>query len=355
MRRIGLRAWAFATLAMSAFAGAQPGAAAPATVAEIAQYTGADRQEILVAGARREGTLLVYTIGVEIPKLVDEFRKVYPFIKVNLNPASSADVVQKLIEEYRAGKYDADMFELAAHALLAPRDLGILQPFRSPNEANYEPEAIEANHHWISARETYIGFGFDTRKLPVADAPKTYRDFLDPKWRGRMAVSDYTATTANWVGAMQLSEGEDFVRKLGAQNMRLYNASGRAVANLMISGEVEMSPTIYESHISLSNAEGAKLAWLAPGPVPVLDTVTALAAKAPHPHAAMLLIDFLLSKDGQAIYKKLGYLSARTDMPHGSAPEVKKFFLANRPNYLREFETWVELYRSVFSRGSSPN
>jgi iron(III) transport system substrate-binding protein len=168
-----------------------------------------------------------------------------------------------------------------------------------------------------------------------------------------MAISGYTATTANWVGAMQLSAGEDFVRRLGGQKIRIFNASGRAVANMMIAGEVELSPTIYESHIRLSVAEGAKLAWLAPGPVPLLDTVAALASKAPHPHAAMLLIDYLLSKEGQTIYRGLGYQSARKDMPHEGAPDVQKLFLANRPNYLQEFETWAQLYNDVFVRGAA--
>jgi iron(III) transport system substrate-binding protein len=328
-------------------------AAEPASVAEIANYSGADRQAILEAGARRESALMIYTIGVEIPKLVNGFRKRYPFLKVELSPASSSDIAQKAIEEYRAGFYSVDVFELASHALLAPREVGVLQAFRSPEEANYEPEAIGPGQYWVSARETYIGLGFDTRKLSVADAPQTYADMLDPKWSGRMAISGYTATTANWVGSMMLAAGEDLIRRLGVQKIRIFNASGRAVANMMISGEVELSPTIYESHVRLSAAEGAKLAWLAPGPVPVLDTVTALASKAPHPHAAMLLIDYLLSKEGQTIYRGLGYLSARKDMPRDGAPEVQKLFLANRPNYLQEFEHWVQLYNDVFVRGAA--
>ena len=75
---------------------------------------------------------------------------------------------------------------------------------------------------------------------------------------------------------------------LGQQDIRVYPVAGRALANLMISGEVMLSPTIYQSHVEASKALGAPLGWNAPGPVPVTDTAVALAAKAPHPHAAML-------------------------------------------------------------------
>jgi iron(III) transport system substrate-binding protein len=81
------------------------------------------------------------------------------------------------------------------------------------------------------------------------------------------------------------------VRKLGTQNIRIYNLTGRALANLMTAGEVVLSPTIYNSHVAASAEKGAPLGWFAPGPVPVTDSGVAIARKAPHPHAAMLFVD----------------------------------------------------------------
>src|SRR5439155_7342101 len=140
----------------------------------------------------------------------------------------------------------------------------------------------------------------------------------------KMAVSALATTAANWVGTMLLTYGMDFVRQLGAQSMRPYRITARAVANLMISGEVLISPTTYLSHVEASRAQGAPLAWNAPGPVPVTDTSVALAAKAPHPHAAMLFVDFLLTKEAQLMYRDLGYLSARTDMAAADTPKLQK-------------------------------
>ena len=153
-----------------------------------------------------------------------------------------------------------------------------------------------------------------------------------------MAISGSLSTSANWVGAMVISLGADYVRKLGQQDIRIYELTGRALANLTISGEVPLSPTIYNSHVEASRALGAPIAWNVPGPVPVTDTSTALALKAPHPHAAMLLIDFLMSKEGQAIYRDLGYVPSRNGMAPKDLPVLQKLYLTNRPNYVQEFE-----------------
>ena len=325
--------------------------AQPRTVSAVANYTGADRQQMLEDGARKEGTLLVYTTGTQIQPLIDRFRQKYPFLRVELARAGASDVAAKVVEEYSAGVHLADAFELAAHGLIVPRELGILQPFTSPEAANYAPAGIERGRNWISVREGYTGIGFNTDKIAAAEAPKTYANLLDPKWKGRMAVSSLATTAANWVGTMLIAYGADFVRKLGTQNMRPYRITARAVANLMISGEVLISPTTYLSHVEASRAQGAPLAWNAPGPVPVTDTSAALAAKAPHPHAAMLFIDFLLSKEAQLLYRDLGYMSSRTDMPANDAVKVDKVFLTNRPDYIREYEQWVRLFQDVFVRG----
>ena len=345
------RAGIFAFVAFGA--SALPGAAAePQSVAEIATYTGADRQSLLEEGARKEGALMIYMTGTQIAPLIDRFSQKYPFIKVQFIRASSVEIAQRVVQEYSAGVHLVDAFELADEGLIVPRDEGLLQPFVSPETASYEKDAIEAGSHWVSVREGYTGIGFNTQKIAVSDAPKTYKDMLDPKWKGRMAISGSPSTAANWVGAMVLAQGADYVRALGKQNMRIFQMNQRAITNMMISGEVEISPTSYLSHILASRAKGAPLAWNAPGPVPVLDTGAALAAMAPHPHAAILFIDFLLSKEGQLMYRDLGYASARLDMPPSDLPKVKKIFLANRPNYLHEFESWVALFHSAFMHGS---
>src|SRR5215468_5604216 len=336
-------------MALVVLLAAAKAAAQPSTVEAVANTTGPDRQMILEQGARREGSLLLYTTGTQIKPLIDRFEQKYPYVRIELARASSADTARKVIEEYRAGFDKVDAFELASHGLVVPRDEGILQPFRSPEQAAFAADAVEPGRHWVVVRESYTGIGFNTKLLPPERAPKTYLDLADPQWRGRMAISGVTTTAVNWVGTMLIAQGLDFVRKVGQQNLRVYNLTGRALANLMSAGEVMLSPTIYNSHVAASAEKGAPLAWNAPGPVPVTDTGVAIARKAPHPHAAMLFADFLMSKEAQLLYQELGYDSPRSDVA-GAGARMEKLYLTNRANYIREYEDWAKLYQDVFLR-----
>jgi iron(III) transport system substrate-binding protein len=328
-----------------------PALAAPRTVGEIANYAGADRQQLLEDGARREGALMLYATGTQIQPLLDRFTQKYPFIKVAMPRASSIDVTRKVIEEYGAGLYQVDAYELSSYGLVVQREQGLLQPFSSPELADYDQTTIEPGHNWVSVRESYLGIGYNTQKISAQDAPKSYQDLLAPQWKSKMAISGSLSTSANWVGGMAISLGIDYVKKLGQQDIRVYELSGRALANLTIAGEVPLSPTIYNSHVEASRAQGAPIAWNLPGPVAVTDTSTALALKAPHPHAAMLLIDFLLSKEGQAIYRELGYVPSRNAMAPKDLPVMQKLYLTNRPNYVQEFEGWAALAQQTILKG----
>jgi iron(III) transport system substrate-binding protein len=320
-------------------------------VEAIANYSGGNRQAMLENGAKRERGVLLYTTGTQIEPLIQGFERKYPFLKVTIQRGTQADIARRALQEYRVGYRKLDMFELSSQGLILVRDANILQPFLSPEAAAFDAAAIEPARHWVVVRESYTGIGFNTRAIPFARSPKSYDDLLAPEWRGRMAMSGSISTAWNFVATLVLTQGEEFVRRLGKQDIRIYPVTARALANLMISGEVVLSPTIYNSHVEASAAKGAPIAWVAPGPVPVTDTAVALARGAPSPHAAMLLIDYLMSQEGQRIYGQLGYGSARLDANRqaGKNP-VQKLYLGNRPNYVRELVDWSKLYQDVFLR-----
>ena len=331
-----------------------PGIAAPQSVAEIANYTGADRQAVLEAGAKKEGTVLVYTTGTQGQPVFDAFASKYPFVRLEIFRADGPVLARRLIEEYAAGRYIADTVGTTTGALHPLRDASLLQPMISPEHAMMIKEAIEPGRHWTIDYQSFVSLGYNTKAVSEREIPNTLDDLLNPKWQGKMAVSN-DSTLPNWIGAVlhdKGDKGEDFLRKLAQQKIRVYDVSARAVANLVVSGEAPLSPVIFGSHMINSQAEGASVAWKALGEVYSNLSGAALLNKAPHPHAAMLYLDFLFSREGQSIRQKLCYASGRTDFEFPGKP-TKILLLTEEPTYAQDFEKWSAFALAIFGRGAS--
>ena len=164
-----------------------------------------------------------------------------------------------------------------------------------------------------------------------------------------MAIID-TSTSVALVAAMEIEHGAEFVRRFRTQRARIHTITARALANFVISGEVLLSPTIYNSHVAASKAAGQPIEWIAPGPVVVNDSAVAVASRAPHPHAMMLLTDFFLSAEGQEMYVRLGYNSPRRDRMTSEDRGLKKIYLSALPDFEAKYERWSKLFEEVFQR-----
>jgi iron(III) transport system substrate-binding protein len=341
MTRMFLCATAIAVLVAAAQA------AEPKTVAEIATYDGADRAQIIQAGARKEGSVLLITPGGQIKPITDRFSQKYPFVRLEVVTGETPNLTRRLQEEYKAGRYTVDAMELDEGPLGLLRGDKILQPYYTPERSVYPAGAIEAGKLWTSSYESYKGLGFNTKLVSAAEAPQTYDDLLDLKWKGKMAVAGSSVQT--WIGGVLAIKGEDFIRKLGKQDVTVYNIQGRALANLVVSGEVPLSPIVFSSHVHDSAQKGAPIAWRPLDGVYALVAGVALPTHAPHPHAAMLFIDFMLSKEGQTLRMETGYVSARNDLPSPDKPKVVVYG-SQIPDLAVKFEQWQQLNQEVFGK-----
>jgi iron(III) transport system substrate-binding protein len=325
-----------------------PALGAAATVEEVAKYSGADRQAFLEAGAKKEGQLTLLTVGTQIQPVIKGFTDKYPYIRTQMAQiGNNTEIVRKVLEEYKVAHYTGDGLELASGGLTALREAGVLQAFNSPESVNYDKDSMESTGLWISVRESYGGIGYNTKIFPPAEAPKTWDDLLKPQYKGKMGVTNSESIAGLWIGALVLDKGEDFVRKLGANDVKLFNLSSRAIADLTVTGEVPISARASDSHFAESKAKGSPVEYVDPGSTAVTDTSVAVLAKAPHPHAMILMADFLLSRQGQQLYKSIGYSSARRDMIGSDAPK-KKYYLERRPNFFQEFDHWIDLFHAAF-------
>ena len=182
------------------------------TSAQIALYQGADREKILIEGAKREGQFTLYTSHTWFKTFVKEFEKKYPFIRASEWRNDSKNVIRKVIEEVKAGRVLADVVETTADGLGVLKREGLFQEYFSP-EARHYPNDLKPRgkngFFYLPNRETYNSLGFNTQLIPSASAPRSLKDLLDPKWKGKMAITN-TTTGARWLGNAIESLGREF-------------------------------------------------------------------------------------------------------------------------------------------------
>jgi len=283
----------------------------PRTLDELVSYTAADRQQIILDGAKAEGKLIWYTsLSGNYKEIVEAFKKKYPQVAIDVYRAGSNDVAQRLVSEAQAGRYLADALEVTPGSLILLRERNILKPFWSPELARYPEEArtkADGNRVlWVTDRESYLGFGYNTRMIAANEVPKNFEELLKPELKGKLAIST-EASSSRVVGTMLKHKGDEFMKKLRSQEMKMFQVASTGFLDLMIAGEIAGSPAMFRNMVTVQQEKGAPVAWV---PLDVSTTNAGGAAvinNAPHPHAALLFTDFIIGPDGQKLMEQFRY------------------------------------------------
>ena len=321
---------------------------------QLALYQGADREKILIEGAKREGQFTLYTSHTWFKTFVGEFEKKYPFVRALQWRNDSKNIIRKVLEEVRAGRVLADIVETTADGMGFLKREGLFQEYYSP-EARYYPNELKPKgkngFFYLPNRETYNSLGFNTHLIPPGIAPKALRDLLDPRWKGKMAITS-TTTGSRWIGNALETLGREFLDKLAEQDISVQDMAPASLINLVVSGEIPLSPTIFDANVTLAKQKGAPVEWRPLEPVVTTVGSAGLLARASNPHTALLFIDYLLSKEGQQLIMKGGLWSPREDV--GSvAQKFRKSYLDEKYSS-EEMEAkiaqWETLMRQLFMR-----
>ncbi len=321
----------------------------PLGLSELVAYTGADREQILVGGAKAEGKVVWYTslAGSSYKELAQGFEKKYPGVKVDVYRAASNELMAKITAEANARQYLVDTIETTLPLLKSLREDGLLAVYKSPYLAKYPARAKESAgnglYYWGVNRESFIGVGFNPNLIAANAVPKNFDGLLNPQLKGKIGMTT-SETGVRMMGAMLKFKGEEFVRKLRAQDISLQSISGRAMADMAISGEVPISPSIFRDHAMESKLKGAPINWVPMEAVPTNAGATAIIYKAPHPHGAVLMADFILSPEGQKILEDLQFGSPAKDFGFKRwYPEAG----LNTEQYDKEATKWQKVLREI--------
>jgi len=321
----------------------------PSSAADLASYTGSDRERLLLDGAKREGKVVWYTtLAAEQNKqIAGAFETKYPGVKVDTFRTGSSALAQRLLTEAKARRHIADAIETTLPGLLTFRDNQLLLPYTSPHLAAFPEDAKEKAPknlvYWTHARESYIGFAYNKNFVNAADVPKNFDGLMRPVLRDNMGLSG-DDTGARIVGAMARAKGDSFVKKLKEQNIRMHMMAGSALTQLVAAGEIFASPSQFYSATNVAAKRGAPVAWVPMDLVVTNAGGAAVYAHAQRPHAALLFADFILSPEGQKLLEDLYFGSARKDYGFKRWYPEKGGTLAQ---YEEALEGWHKLLKEV--------
>ncbi len=314
--------------------------------AAAAQDPGASK---VVEGAKKENALVWYlSASIEDARAIFvAFNKKYPFLKTEFFRAGSARLFNRIVNEARAGKV---LFDVVAVRGLETQQLlkaGLLQPYLSPEGAAYPAGFKDAQGYWVDYFDAYNVIGYNTQLVARDRAPKSWGDLLEPRWKNRIALDE---ENYSWYGALTLKWGKEktqrYMRALARQNVQL--RSGQTlIAQLVAAGEFSAA-MVLAHRIEKMKEQGAPVEW-----VTTLDPVTAslhpiaIAAKAPHPNAAKLFIDFILSVEGQRLLLSIDRTPARPGIDaRMEARKLKLFPIA--PELGERYEEFQKEFREIF-------
>ena len=301
---------------------------------DILSYKGEDRQQKLVEGARKERQVVLYSamiVNQALRPIAEKFGKKYPFIKLSYWRADSEDITQKISAEVRANNVVADVFEGTGVGELAV-GAGLAQPYATPAINAYPEQYRDPTGMWTPTRLSYYSVAYNTRLVPADKVPKNYEDLLDPQWKGKMGWRIGSASgTPLFITNLRTAWGEEkakayFDRLKEQKIVNFGSGSARTLVDRVIAGEYAIALNIFAHHPLISKAKGAPVNSQLMDPVASTAATMGVVKGAKHPYAAMLLIDYILSKEGQDILAGAEYFPADPSVPPSPmlAPVVPK-------------------------------
>jgi iron(III) transport system substrate-binding protein len=322
-----------------------------AKMAELANYEGADRLQRLIDGAKKEGNLSIYTSAQsdDMGALIAGFEKKYG-IKASVWRAGSEKVLQRAVTEARGNRFTVDVLETNGPELESMHREKIFQAVKSPHLKNLIPAAILPHGEWVGTRLNVFVQAYNTKLVKKEELPKTWDDLLHPRWKGKLGIE---AEDQDWLSGVMAELGEARGVKLFKDMVATNGVSVRKghtlLTQLVVSGEIPLSLTVYNYKADQLKQKGAPIDWFSIGAAIARPNGIGVAKAAPNPHAAILFFDYELSEEGQRILAGRDFVPTNTKVETAFSKLPLRFVDARL--MLDEREKWTRLYDELFGKG----
>jgi iron(III) transport system substrate-binding protein len=262
------------------------------------------REAKLLELAKREGRLAFWNQGQakEMQPVIDKFRKRFPFLQVDYWRADETTLRQKLLSEARAQIYNVDVSGAEIDFILELKDAGLMKKYDWPNARHWLPQHKDADGYWVARNILPTVTAYNTNLVPAAEAPKSWDDFLNQKWKGSISMD---RAGGEWVLMLWAAWGKEktvgYLKKL-ALNKLVLSSGATQRTEMLAAGAHKIDLRLNLNRILDYQEKGAPLEWVRTDPILMKGTPIFIAERAPHPNAAVLFADWFTSLEGQQAY-----------------------------------------------------
>ena len=285
----------------------------------------AERQRRLIEGAKKEGEVVLYSSsGIEeIRSITKAFAKKYPSVRIRFVKQGGSQLFNVAVMEFKAQKYLADVYWAGVSTLgpMVKDEKSMLARYLSPERQAVADEYKDREGYWTTTRISVSIFAYHAKTVPAEKVPKTFSDLFDSFWKGKLAVDTnpgrfplLLVERMGWAGA------ESYLKKLSQQDLKIHRGRS-ARMQLILAGEILGSLDINADNIVEMQLQGAPLEYAMMDPTLLSLTSIAMSQKSPHPQAAALFYDFILSREGQEELSRENNVPIRDDV-EASAKEL---------------------------------
>jgi iron(III) transport system substrate-binding protein len=269
-------------------------------------YEGPDRMQRIIAAAKKEGSLTWYTslAPKDSAQVIKRFEDKHG-IKVTVWRSGDDNVLQRIITEAKGGANKVDVAQIQTQNMEALSREKMLMQVNSPSYKDLVPGAVPKHREWAVAQITLYAVAYNTNLIKKEDLPRSYKDLLDPKWKGKLGVEstdyDWFTIVANHYGG---EAGVKMFRDIKARNGLSVRTGHSLTANMVAAGEVPMALNVYQYKAVQLKREGAPVDWFILEPNLAFSTGVGVMRNAAHPNAALLFHEFMLT-EGQEVMASL--------------------------------------------------
>ena len=339
--------WMLGVPVFFVFQASAVGAATPEeTLAKINRLPPAERQAALVKEAKNEKTVVWYAPmnREDLRQFTSGFEAEYPFLKVEVLTSGPQSLLNRILTEHRAGKYNYDTLNIRSSALYTLKKANAIIRYDTPYRRGLRAGFYDKDGYFNGIWASLLVYLFNTKQVGRAQAPRSIDDLLQTQWKGKLGMDqdadDWLAALLDFYGD---EKGKQIARSLGGQNLNI--RKGRTlVSQLVAAGEfpVQIDAHHHEA-VSLRQA-GAPIDYIFPEPFIPVKSVSAfvMSSQPPHPHAAALLVDFMLSKKGQELAFRQKRWPAFKELAAGGPDDV-----GNRNTLVPDADKWGSRYQEL--------